>query len=591
MLVLGVLPTVAYAARGPTPQERRALLEMEPRLQQIVVSTKGPYARGYEPGGRSGVVQPGEQLFVNDHAHWRWLVALPSEGIPCSVPAAVVSDLNLRRYGYRPPGCESAASVTPLRWLAAGDSYSSGEGLPHSTGPCAQANPGSGSRAWTQAAYQDLGPDKSGFQVPTLAACTGAQSWRFFEPGTSIVHVFHQRTLPAEWSRAMGRFGLVTFTFGGDDLDFGGVVKQCIGLPFAAKYPSDPGHRCPKDSLLRTNIASFGKGFAQLLRTIATDAVTTGGRILVLGYPELIEAPSLWPQKNRQLGHCADLAGTLGLRSADAYEIRGLAGDLNATIGRDVAAVNPEHPNQVQLAFVDVNSGGSVGIARDDPHLFEPSRGVRHNLCSQAPWLNGVTTIDGGNGSFHPNQAGENAMGALAAAALVHLHWTQQPLSLLIRGGDSFAGVPNPATLAQVIARFGQPSTMRGDGSGVDCYATWLSPGITALFQDFGATSAQPLCQPAASFNLSDILLTGGRWITDRGVGIGAPLAALVNSYPEAQGPADCTTDDIFGSSNRWRLFRIADQNVMDSYICTLAAFTDSGKISAFEMSNQGASE
>jgi hypothetical protein len=80
--------------------------------------------------------------------------------------------------------------------------------------------------------------------------------------------------------------------------------------------------------------------------------------------------------------------------------------------------VNAAHPNGVHLTFVDVNSGGSAGIARSDRSLFEPSSGARHNLCSSQPWLNGFSSIDYGSGSFHPKQAGHDAMGALAAQVI-----------------------------------------------------------------------------------------------------------------------------------------------------------------------------
>lgn len=218
----------------------------------------------------------------------------------------------------------------------------------------------------------------------------------------------------------MGRFDLVTFTFGGDDVDFPHVLRQCIHdkRPGSVKYPSDPGHHCPKDSVLRANVASFGAAFEQRLEAIANAAVVPRGSILVLGYPELIESPALWSAKKRKAGGCGHLT------TADAHEVRGLAGDLNATIAQDVATANSKHPNGVRLAFVDVNFGGSVvGIAPDDPNLFEPSRGARHNLCSRDSWINPVSAIDGGNGSYHPKQAGQDAMGALAAEALVRLHW------------------------------------------------------------------------------------------------------------------------------------------------------------------------
>jgi hypothetical protein len=165
-----------------------------------------------------------------------------------------------------------------------------------------------------------------------------------------------------------------------------------------------------------------------------------------------------------------------------------------------------------------------------------------------------------------------------------------EPL-LVIRGSQSYDGVPNPGTLAQALNHLGQPSTMRGDGSGVDCNVTWRSLGIDALFQDFAATSGQPSCRPNASFSLSDMMITGGRWVTDRGVRVGDPVAKLVSAYPDAQTPADCVTDNIFNVGVRWRLQRTPDPSAINSYICTLAAYVNNGKVVGFELSNPGSSE
>jgi hypothetical protein len=72
----------------------------------------------------------------------------------------------------------------------------------------------------------------------------------------------------------------------------------------------------------------------------------------------------------------------------------------------------------VHLTFVDVNSGGGAGISRYDQSLFEPASGPRHNLCGSQPWINGLSTIDYGAGSFHPKQAGQDAMGVLGAEVI-----------------------------------------------------------------------------------------------------------------------------------------------------------------------------
>ena len=33
-----------------------------------------------------------------------------------------------------------------------------------------------------------------------------------------------------EWNPSMGRYDLVTFTFGGDNLGFASIIEQCVGL-------------------------------------------------------------------------------------------------------------------------------------------------------------------------------------------------------------------------------------------------------------------------------------------------------------------------------------------------------------------------
>jgi hypothetical protein len=301
-----------------------------------------------------------------------------------------------------------AQAARRLSWLAAGDSYSSGEGLPHATGHCAQARPGSGSEAWPFAAHDGLGKTQPALASPTFTACTRATTAQFFD-SKKIKYYLKNVTLPAEWNPSMGRFDLVSFTFGGDDVRFADVIIQCVTKP-ALRLS------CPGDALLRKRIAEFGRGYGAFLRKVANQAVVRGGNILVLGYPELIEKPSLWSARARVLG-CGHLTPT------DADELRGLAGDLNATLGANVAEVNRQHPKGVHLTFVDVTSGGSAGISPVDPNLFEPATGSRHEVCSSKPWINPLSAIDRKNGSYHPKQAGQNAMGALAAQVIGGLYW------------------------------------------------------------------------------------------------------------------------------------------------------------------------
>jgi hypothetical protein len=218
------------------------------------------------------------------------------------------------------------------------------------------------------------------------------------------------------------------------DLGFANVVHQCLGVSVTGglsaaalatsavspaialkAWEADPLVHCPSNTAMRQQIAAFAKGpkgYKAFLESVAEGTVTSGGNIVVLGYPEMVEDPKLWSKVDQLVGLCQ------GIRPADAYELRGLAGDLNATIAETVAAVNAEHINDVHLAYIDANTGNPhERIPYTDPDLYQPSTGPRHNVCAAQEWINGITfNVDGlnpenyFNRSFHPNQAGNDAM-------------------------------------------------------------------------------------------------------------------------------------------------------------------------------------
>lgn len=322
-----------------------------------------------------------------------------------------------------------AAPGRALSWLAAGDSYSSGEGLPHSTGVCARADEVH-SKTWADVASDDLkhqGGEVRYANPPELVACTGATTSEMLDSADPLG--------TPEWTPAMGQYDLVTFTFGGDDIGFAPIIEQCIGLSrlvatvastlssgndipyYVSPLPSDPGHSCPSAVTIEARIAALADTYRQLLTEIANEVVTPGGNIVVLGYPELVELPKYWRLWEQKVGSC------WGIGTGDATALRGLAGDLDAAIGSAVSAVNAQTPNGVHITFVNVNTAND-GNSPADRDLFEPSSGSRHNMCSSDPWLNGGSIIDYGSGSFHPKEPGLIAEGALAAAAIAKLDWS-----------------------------------------------------------------------------------------------------------------------------------------------------------------------
>lgn len=298
-------------------------------------------------------------------------------------------------------------SAAPITWLAAGDSYSSGEGITGTVGPCARGD------AYPVQAYDDLRKVMPRLKDPVFTACSGAVTANFFGAGDA-------EHLP-EWRPAGTRYDLVTFTLGGNTVDFSGVISQCVLGALHQVHASAPGHKCPEDAWVRQKIAQeLGAPYVAFLRHLAQEAVVPGGDVVVLGYPDLLATPTSWPAADRSADSCQ------GITEADARQLRSEAGDLNDTLAHDVAVVNAAHPNGVHLSFLAVNTGGQVGpvtIPRDDPYLFEPAAAGSHDLCgSGAAWLNGIEMLDLDR-SFHPDLPGNVAEGHLLAQVLPHLDW------------------------------------------------------------------------------------------------------------------------------------------------------------------------
>jgi hypothetical protein len=455
------------------------------------------------------------------------------------------------------PGSSASAktratrTAAPHTWLAAGDSYSSGEGLPHAAGPCAQATNASGSAAWSVAASKILQRINANIALPSLVACTGATTEDFSTDPDGAGH--------PEWWPQMGRYDLVSFTFGGDNIGFASILIHCLTIG------------CPSDKGVRAKIARLAGTYEQFLLYVANHAVATGGNILVLGYPELVEVPKYWTPANKASGSCS------GISESDARLIRGWAGDLNATIAGAVSAedrLTARARNQVRMVYLDVNTGsntGAVTIAPNDGNLFEPSTGARHNLCSLHPWLNSYSTIDGGAGSFHPKQAGQNAMGTLAAKVIDSLNWT------------SLVGAPPAQTFS-----WGPPIPLATNGAvlgGVSCASAAFCVAVDSdgdVYTYSGAAWSQPVLVdpnggglfrvscPSSQFcvaidhNGNALMLNGPFWSTPQPIDSSGPLNRV--SCPD---PSFCMVVDDSGfatsyNNGTWSQPESIDPNGVD---------------------------
>jgi lysophospholipase L1-like esterase len=272
----------------------------------------------------------------------------------------------------------SGSSAVPLRYIALGDSFSSGEGVP-------PFRPGT----------DELLPvrdtcHRSFHAYPALIAGrrSSLRTWGFWAcSGATIADMTHaNRENPGEIAQlnriappgtSDPRVDLITLTIGGNDADFGDVTTACL---LAHLIPRSRG--CAGDWRVRVHeaIAATGRKLAPLYRAIHARA--PNARILVLGYPDPF--PATAPQSSR----CR-----LWFDPTDLRFLHDQGNRLDATI-RNAALAAAAHVTYL----APTGFGG-------------------HDVCSQSPWFIGPSVLHLGY-SFHPNALGQRELAKIALAAL-----------------------------------------------------------------------------------------------------------------------------------------------------------------------------
>lgn len=322
----------------------------------------------------------------------------------------------------------AAAQETGERsWLAMGDSYSSGEGIPGTT-PADRDGPGGGpntqgrdcrratgrdtdATAWAVGAYDEV-EEELGLAHLDFVACTGA-----------IIDQAHDQVGEATAATGRQRWDLVTFSFGGNDIGFGDVLYGCLDIARGgwAQFDLSPGCDISERRLRRRVDMLSGRiaieageyqgstSLRSLLALLAANQVTPGGDVVVVGYPQLIEETGRWPRWRQVTGMCERVFGfNVGM-------LRSVTGYLNEQIARVVQEADRRSWDRgVRFHFLDISR---------DPYEYSDNPRDRHGLCAEDPWLNGLTAsvTDGdfrlGN-SFHPEQFGHTNTARVLAAYL-----------------------------------------------------------------------------------------------------------------------------------------------------------------------------
>jgi hypothetical protein len=285
-------------------------------------------------------------------------------------------------------------------YVALGDSYSAGEGLP----PFADDTQLTACDRSVNYAYPLLLDRLLHATEPrasfSFTACSGALI-------SGILHPTRRAELvPPQISRAVERsVKLVTLTIGGNNAIFSQVVAACVtsgnclqeifpppGVQEATARPVPRGPMMTKWA--PATIEEIGQEDAGLFATLKGDF--PNARIVVVGYPYLFPktpAPGFpfFPPM------CASILNRLSM--TERAGIRSLQDDFNNRIYEEAVAAHIEFVSPVAIW---------------DGH--EPCGASGQLTNAIKPYLNFPNPINGG--SFHPNQAGQQTIAALLACYL-----------------------------------------------------------------------------------------------------------------------------------------------------------------------------
>jgi lysophospholipase L1-like esterase len=262
-------------------------------------------------------------------------------------------------------GCSSSSSdksdakpAKEIVYVALGDSYSSGEGAPPYHDDA--ANPKSCQRS-------DLGwPSLLAKQVKrvisfTQVACSSATTAYMTGPWTS-------RKLPAQIAGAPDpKVTLVTFTVGGNDMGFGGIVANCFLLDCSG---------IPTNGLFTSGLQQLGDHLTTSVYP-ALRAAYPNARIVQVGYPRLT------PAAGQKIKDCGWLSTEEQAAAADLVRL------IDTTIRTAARASSSSGGAKVQ--YLDVTNALAG-----------------HELCSSSPWINPVGI--NAQAAAHPTAAGQRAI-------------------------------------------------------------------------------------------------------------------------------------------------------------------------------------
>jgi hypothetical protein len=294
-------------------------------------------------------------------------------------------------------------------YVALGDSYAAGEGLP----PFEAGTEGAeGCHRSVHRSYPALlgSSGQRDFRPAASVACSGAIA-------ADLLASRPNSTRPPQIAALDSRTRTVTVTIGGNDAGFGPVFADCVYSPDPALQAAlprrGPGCADRNDLVVSARIAALSgapgaptiPGVVPLPVALAQiDAVAPRATVYLTGYPSVF-GTRIVDDRGCRVSKTAPLY----VAGADAAWIRRKASDLNTTI-RSAAA-------QARAAGADV-------------HYVDAARAFRgRNLCDKkASWLNGVVLESAtpptlSSATFHPTARGQRAYAKAVLRTAARNQW------------------------------------------------------------------------------------------------------------------------------------------------------------------------
>lgn len=313
------------------------------------------------------------------------------------------------RWVKRVPGCAVSPSPwppqppprapSPNRYVALGDSYSSGEGNP----PFSAGTDSTSNRCHRSSAAYAYKVRSSALKL-THAACSG-----------SIIYDFNNRNFGGNAGEGPQldhldvNTSLVTLTIGGNDLGFGYTLAKCAEVGDCSQdkalnallrkhldwLSTGHGQDCGDSMFLTGGVcAPPSPSLSDLYRQIAAKAKRA--KIVILNYP------SLFPRNSNQTCKIVQLPQSPGWLPSEQAWMNDWALRLNRAI-----------KSQVEVARA---SGVNIVLADAWTSFGD------HGVCTSQPWILGlradISRAHFSRVSFHPNEAGQDAMVRAVRAVL-----------------------------------------------------------------------------------------------------------------------------------------------------------------------------